>query len=105
MRIEISGVLAKRNTGHPPETGKQSLEGSENGLARIRAAVKREVHLQFNNLYHHITLVRLHQAYFALKSKALPGVDNMSWRAYGERLEERLVNLHDICQRTVLPSF
>jgi retron-type reverse transcriptase len=54
----------------------------------------REHHLQFNNLYHHITYERLYQDYFELKRKATPGVDNMSWSAYEERLEERLVNLH-----------
>jgi retron-type reverse transcriptase len=63
-------------------------------LARIRTAAKREPHLQFNNLYHHITYERLYRAYFALKRKAAPGVDNLNWSAYGENLEERLVKLH-----------
>jgi RNA-directed DNA polymerase len=92
-------VLAKRNTGQPPVTGTQSLEGTESGLARIRAAAKREPKLQFNNLYHHITYERLHQAYFALKRKAASGVDNMSWAGYGERLDERLSDLHTRLQQ------
>jgi hypothetical protein len=51
-------VLAERNTSQPPVTGAQSLEGTESVLTRIRAAAKRESHLQFNNLYHHRELSR-----------------------------------------------
>jgi RNA-directed DNA polymerase len=50
-----------RNTGQPPVTGTQCLEGKGSGLARIRATAKRESNLQFNNLYDHITYERLHQ--------------------------------------------
>ena len=92
-------VLAKGNTSHPPVTGTQCLEGTESALTRIRAAAKREPDLQFNNLYHHITYERLHQAYFALKRKAAPGVDNMSWIGYGESLDERLADLHTRLQQ------
>jgi RNA-directed DNA polymerase len=50
--------------------------------------------LQFNNLYHHITYELLHQTCFALKRKAVPGVDNMDWIGYGEMLNERLADIH-----------
>ncbi len=75
-------------------TGTQCLEGAESGLACIRIAAKLEPKLQFNNLYHHFTYELLHQAYFALKRKAAPGLDNMDWVGYGERLDERLPDLH-----------
>ena len=53
-------TLAERNANDIPVTGTQSLVESENGLDRIRAAAMREPDLQFNNLYHHLTELRLH---------------------------------------------
>src|SRR4030042_5032753 len=33
-------------------------------------------------------------SYFELKRSAAPGVDGMTWQAYGRDLEERIVELH-----------
>jgi len=45
-------------------------------------------------LLHHITVDTLRAAYFSLKRRAAPGVDAMTWDAYAEGLEERLLELH-----------
>ena len=45
-------------------------------------------------LLHHITPEALGEAYHALKRDAAPGVDGMTWREYGDGLEERLLDLH-----------
>ena len=37
-------------------------------------------------------------AYHALNPRAAAGVDRMTWDAYGEGLEERLLDLHDRVQ-------
>ena len=45
-------------------------------------------------LLHHITPEALRDAYLALKRDAAPGVDGMTWREYGDGLDERLLDLH-----------
>ena len=44
-------------------------------------------------MLHHIDAALLHQAYHWLKRDAAPGVDGMTWDAYGEGLEARLRDL------------
>jgi len=48
---------------------------------------------------HHVTLDRLREAYRAISPSAAPGVDGMTWRAYGQDLEDNLRGLHDRVQR------
>jgi group II intron reverse transcriptase/maturase len=48
---------------------------------------------RFTTLLHHIDAALLRQAYFWLKRDAAPGVDGMTWDAYGEGLEVRLRDL------------
>jgi len=63
-------------------------------LNRIRKAARRDKDERFTALWHHVYNVnRLRQAYFALKRHASPGVDNVTWHSYGERLEEHLKDL------------
>ncbi|WP_430755017.1 group II intron reverse transcriptase/maturase [Magnetovirga frankeli] len=75
-------------------TETQSSGQAEAGLGRLRAAAQRDRTLRFNNLMHHIGIDRLRKAYLALNRKAARGVDGLSWKAYGEGLEARLVDLH-----------
>jgi retron-type reverse transcriptase len=55
---------------------------------------KQERSLRFNNLLHHITLMLLERAYNRLNRKSAKGIDNESWTSFGERLPERIQNLH-----------
>jgi len=48
---------------------------------------------RFTTLLHHIDATLLRQAYFWLKRDAAPGVDGMTWDAYGEGLDARLREL------------
>jgi RNA-directed DNA polymerase len=48
---------------------------------------------RFTTLLHHIDAALLRQAYYWLKRDAAPGVDGMTWDAYGEGLEARLRDL------------
>jgi len=50
-------------------------------------------------LLHHITVELLEQSYYALKRKAAPGIDGVTWQAYGEALEEKLPALHERIHR------
>jgi len=45
-------------------------------------------------LLHHIDVELLRKAYGSLRRAAAAGVDGVTWQEYGERLEERLVDLH-----------
>ena len=72
-------------------------EDLPSALERIRQAARRDKHLRFTALLHHIyNRAMLREAYFSLKRDAAPGVDGQTWRAYGEALEE---NLQDLAAR------
>src|SRR5206468_8622210 len=43
---------------------------------------------------HHVSVDRLRTAYHALKKDAAPGVDGVTWKQYGEQLDENLRELH-----------
>jgi group II intron reverse transcriptase/maturase len=49
---------------------------------------------RFISLLHHVDVDRLRAAYWALKPKAAPGVDGVTWGDYGQDLEENLRDLH-----------
>ncbi len=87
-------ISTERNSYTPPEAETQSLAETEEGLARIRAAARKDGTLRFNNLLHHITVERLWQAYDGLKKRAAAGVDGVTWHQYGENLLPNLTELH-----------
>lgn len=93
--LEEQRALTERNAGNKPVTVTQCTGQTESGLARIHAAAKKDSHLRFNNLYHHLTLDLLTQAYWNLKRRAASGVDGVTWAAYGENLAEQLQDLHN----------
>jgi RNA-directed DNA polymerase len=68
------------------------------GLDRIREAARKGRGLRFTSLMHHITTDLLRDSFLALEREAAPGVDDVTWRQYGEQLEERLPDLHERVQ-------
>ena len=68
------------------------------GLDRIREAVRKDENLRFTSLMHHVTIDLLRQSYKSLKRTAAPGVDDVTWKSYGEQLEEKLRKLHECVQ-------
>jgi RNA-directed DNA polymerase len=67
---------------------------------RIRQAAAKDGKKQFTTLWHHVYNVdRLRQAYFGLKRDSAPGVDGVTWHAYGEGLEATLEDLSGRLQR------
>jgi group II intron reverse transcriptase/maturase len=69
------------------------------GLRGVREAAKRDKKLRFTALLHHITAEMLQDSYFELKRMAAPGVDGVTWHAYGHDLEERIDDLHERVHR------
>ncbi|HEY5843861.1 MAG TPA: reverse transcriptase domain-containing protein, partial [Mycobacterium sp.] len=49
---------------------------------------------RFTALLHHVDLDRLRSAYRAIRPQAAPGVDRVTWQAYGQDLEGNLQDLH-----------
>ena len=56
---------------------------------------RRDKEARFTALLHHVDLDRLRAAYWAISPKAAPGVDGVTWAAYGQDLEANLRDLHD----------
>jgi len=50
---------------------------------------------KFTALVHHVDVDRLRAAYWALRPKAAPGVDGVTWQTYGQDLEGNLRDLHE----------
>jgi RNA-directed DNA polymerase len=64
----------------------------------VRRAARQSKSVRFTAL-HHITIDLLKRSYLSLERDSAPGVDGVTWQAYGENLEERLEDLHDKVHR------
>jgi len=56
--------------------------------------IRRKPQEKLTALLHHISGEALERAYRGLRPEASPGVDGMTWKLYGEGLDERLPDLH-----------
>jgi group II intron reverse transcriptase/maturase len=63
-------------------------------LERVRNAARQRKKEKFTALLHHISVETLEVAFYALKRKAAPGVDGVTWQEYEADLERRLADLH-----------
>ena len=77
----------------------QSRERMTQALDRVRQAAKSRKKERFTSLLHHVSVDTLQTAFYALKRKAAPGVDGMTWQEYEASLELRLEALHDRIHR------
>jgi retron-type reverse transcriptase len=62
---------------------------------------------RFTALLHHINIDLLREAFWALKRKATPGVDGLTWPTYEADLDRNLTDLHERVHRgayRALPS-
>jgi group II intron reverse transcriptase/maturase len=60
----------------------------------VREVARRDKDARFTALLHHVDLVRLRKAYWAIRPQAAPGVDGVTWAEYGQGLEANLRDLH-----------
>jgi len=86
--------LAKGNTDRPTRPGRSAGQGVPSGLGRVREVARRDKDARFTALLHHVTVDRLRAAYQAIRHQAAPGVDGVTWAAYGQDLEANLQVLH-----------
>ncbi len=98
---------AKRNAAQATTRQTLSWENVSPGLDRVRENARTNPKKRFTSLLHHVTPEVLRVSYFSLKRKAAPGVDGVTWDAYGEDLEHKLNDLHGRIHRgayRALPS-
>jgi RNA-directed DNA polymerase len=86
--------LAKGNATRPTRPGHRAGQDVPSGLDRVREVAGRDKEARFTALLHHVDLDRLRAAYWAIRPKAAPGVDGVTWQAYGQNLEVNLQDLH-----------
>ena len=77
----------------------QSRARVTQALGRVRQAARQRKKEKFTALLHHISVDTLRTAFYALKRKAAPGVDGMTWQDYEADLELRIEDLHGRVQR------
>jgi RNA-directed DNA polymerase len=85
--------LTEGNTDGSTRPGRSAGPGVPSGLDRVREVARRDKDARFTALLHHVDLARLWAAYVAINPKAAPGVDQVTWDAYGQDLRENLEGL------------
>ena len=91
-------TVAEGNPEQATANGTQGPQAASSALDRGREAARRDAKQRFTNLLHHVKVDLLRQAYGALNHDAAAGVDEVTWKEYGEGLEERLIDLQDRIQ-------
>ena len=71
----------------------QSRDRMSQSLDRVRKAARLRKKDRFTALFHHINVDTLRTALYALRRKAAPGVDGMTWQGYEADIEPRLGDL------------
>jgi RNA-directed DNA polymerase len=90
---------AEGNAVGPHGVRAQDRAAPSLGIDRVRKTAQQRKGERFTTLLHHIDAALLRQAYHWLKRDAAPGVDGMTWNAYGDGLEARLRDLEDRIHR------
>lgn len=68
-------------------------------LDRVRTRAKKNKKERFTALLHHVSPERLKAAYKGLNPRAAVGIDGVTWKDYGMKLEENIAKLHDVIHR------
>ena len=92
--------LVERRAGAEGNVDQQSTPRTQirkrvtQALDRVRQAARQRKKERFTALLHHVNIESLKRAFYALKRRAAPGVDGMTWQEYEADLEVRLEDLH-----------
>ena len=85
---------AKGNADQQSTHRTQSRKRVTQALSRVRQAARYKKKERFTSLLHHLNVDTLRGAFLALKRKAAPGVDGVTWQDYEADLEPNLEDLH-----------
>ena len=91
--------LIKENIHQSSTLSTQSEVGVSQGLAGVRRAARERKEMKFTALLHHLTVALLRDSFYALKRKAAPGVDGVTWQEYETGLGGRVADLHSRVHR------
>src|SRR3954463_607327 len=86
---------AEGNAASETRSGRSAGTSAPSDLDRVRRAAQKDKDARFTALLHHVDVDRLRAAYWAIRPKAAPGVDGVTWADYGADLEAKLRDLHD----------
>jgi RNA-directed DNA polymerase len=89
----------KGNGGETAAARTLRRDTASNGLIAVRQPARQSKSVRFTALLHHITTDLLKQSYLSLERDSAPGIDGVTWQAYGKNLEEKLKELHDKVHR------
>ena len=89
----------KGNAGQQNTYRAQDRARVTQALDRVRKAARQRKKERFTALLHHVNIDTLRTAFYALKRKAAPGIDGMTWQDYEADLEPRLRDLHERVHR------
>src|SRR5215470_9724412 len=84
--------LIKENTHQLSTYSTQSEARVSQGLVGVRRATRERKEMKFTALLHHLTTALLRDSFYALKRKAAPGADGVTWQEYETGLEGQLVD-------------
>lgn len=91
--------MTKENIVESNTQPTQSGARVSQGLQGVRERARRNKQERFTALLHHVTPGLLRESFHALKRKAAPGVDGVTWKEYATGLEDRLKDLHSRVHR------
>src|SRR5438046_3478808 len=91
--VEGSGS-AEGNAASETRSGRSAGPSALSDLDRVRRVAQKDKDARFTALLHHVEVDRLRAAYWAIRPKAAPGVDGVTWTEYGQDLEANLLDLH-----------
>src|SRR3954454_12625705 len=83
------------NAASETRSGRSAGTSAPSDLDRVRRAAQKDKDARFTALLHHVDVDRLRAAYWAIRPKAAPGVDGVTWTGYGADLGANLRDLHD----------
>ena len=84
----------KGNADQPNTRRTQRRCSVSQGLERVRKIARLRKKEKFTALLHHVSVDLLGEAFSALKHRAAPGVDGVTWQDYEAGLESNLQELH-----------
>src|SRR5450432_4649138 len=80
--------LPEGNTAGETRPGRSAGSGVSSDLDRVRQLARLDREVRFTALLHHVSVDRLREAYRAISPNTAAGVDGVTWRDYGQDLEE-----------------
>ncbi len=97
--VGVAEVVEERgspegNVASSTRSGLGAGQSAPSGLDRVRQVAQQDKDVRFTALLHHVDVDRLRAAYWAIRPKAAPGVDGVTWLEYGQDLEANLRDLH-----------